>query len=93
MTRPIDALLRRLKGGRRSGGGYLAHCPAHADRHRSLSIGSNARGDALIHCFAGCSPASILAALGLSWRDLFKPDFGRHRRRCHRRVSQKGEPR
>lgn len=36
-------------------------------------------GRTLIHCFAGCEPGAILAALGLTLADLF-PDRGGHHR-------------
>lgn len=51
-------------------GRWKACCPAHADNSPSLSIReSNAR--ILLHCFSGCTPEEIVAALGLEMRDLF----------------------
>jgi hypothetical protein len=47
----------------------------------SLSIGETSEGAALLHCFAGCEAAAILAALGLELRDLYPPrleDPGHH---------------
>lgn len=47
-----------------------AQCPGHADRQASLSL--RAVGDrVLVHCFAGCRTAEVLAPLGLAPRDLF----------------------
>jgi hypothetical protein len=57
---------------RRSARGWLARCPAHDDRSPSLSIAEGDDGRILLHCFAGCSLESIVAALGLTMRDLFK---------------------
>jgi hypothetical protein len=60
-----------LLGARRVGGRWLAKCPAHPDQHPSLSI---AQGDkcVLIVCrSAGCAPRAIVAACGLSMKDLF----------------------
>lgn len=48
--------------GRRSGRGYVAPCPAHDDRSPSLSINER-EGRVLVHCFAGCSQADVIAAL------------------------------
>lgn len=46
-------------------------CLAHGDRHRSLSICVGKRRPVLFRCMSsGCTPASILAAMGLTWRDL-----------------------
>jgi DNA primase len=49
---------------RRVAGGYLACCPAHDDRHPSLSVGTGAEGRLLLHCFTGCPFAAVLTALG-----------------------------
>lgn len=56
---------------------FTARCPAHEDRSPSLSVAEGADGRALLHCHAGCETAAIVAALGLSWSDLF-PDGHRH---------------
>lgn len=55
----------------------LYPCPAHDDRTPSLSIRRTADGRVLLHCFAGCRTDDVLAALGLTWADLFQDD-GRH---------------
>lgn len=47
---------------RRPGPEGNTHCPAHDDRHPSLSIGV-ANGRVLVHCHAGCAQAAVLAAL------------------------------
>lgn len=70
-TRPIDVVLSRLQGVRKTGDGYTAHCPAHDDRQQSLSIGEGRNGEVLLHCFAGCRTEDIVAALGLAMSDLF----------------------
>jgi hypothetical protein len=59
----------------------LSHCPAHPDSSESLSV-RRARDRWLIHCFAGCQPAEILRAGGLTWSDLFDapPDARRRPR-------------
>ena len=46
--------IAKALGGRRAGGGWMAHCPAHEDRTPSLSIRDTAGGKVLVHCHAGC---------------------------------------
>ncbi len=65
-----ETIRSRLQGARRSGGGWVARCPAHTDRNPSLSIREES-GRILVHCFAGCSVEAICAALGIEIRDLF----------------------
>lgn len=50
----------------RSGAGYSDRCPAHDDRHNSLSIGIGNDGRLLLKCHAGCTFKEILDASGLS---------------------------
>lgn len=66
----LTTILPRLRGVRKTKQGYIALCPAHADRRPSLSLRETTDGRILIHCFAGCPTENILAALGLTWRDL-----------------------
>jgi putative DNA primase/helicase len=40
----------------------LVHCPAHSDDDPSLSLKED-EGKILVHCFAGCSPSAVMAAL------------------------------
>src|SRR5262245_42397802 len=65
-----EELAQRLNA-RRSGEGWKAKCPAHDDRTPSLSINEGTGGRVLLNCFAGCQPEDIVAALGLTMRDLF----------------------
>lgn len=80
-----DELLARLEGVRRSGGGWMARCSAHDDRHPSLSIRAGDRG-LLLRCFAGCSLEDITAALGLAVKDLF---YAQHANPAAIRESQR----
>lgn len=48
--------------GRRVGAGWVARCPAHDDRHPSLSI-DRAEGKVLVRCHAGCHQSSVIAML------------------------------
>ena len=54
---------------------YVACCPAHDDKHPSLSI-TDAKDKVLVHCFSGCSQTDVIDALrsqGL-WHAYSKPD-------------------
>jgi hypothetical protein len=68
----VEALLSRLDGVRRTGAGrWAAKCPSHDDRTPSLSIRELDDGRLLLHCFAGCAAADVLAAVGLDFDALF----------------------
>ena len=70
--------LARFQGVQKSGGGWVARCPAHEDKNASLSIGKGDDGRWLVHCHAGCSAEAVVTALGLKLRDLM-PDKPEHR--------------
>jgi len=67
----LDSVLSRLKNVRRTRSGWTACCPAHDDRHASLSISVGDDGRVLLHCHAGCDVRDVASALGLEMRDLF----------------------
>ena len=51
---------------------WVGRCPAHPDRHPSLSIGVGKRVPVVMMCMSnGCSTKDILNAMGLRWADLF----------------------
>ncbi len=50
-------------GGRWHGSSGVAQCPAHDDREPSLSVRDGDDGRLLTHCFSGCSPEAVWAAL------------------------------
>lgn len=66
----IQEILGRLEGVRSSGEGWMACCPAHADRNPSLSIRERG-GKILLHCFANCTTEAICAALNIRMGHLF----------------------
>ena len=69
---PLETLLSRLERVRGAGRcRYQARCPAHQDRHPSLSIREADDGRVLLFCFAGCATPDVVAALGLEMSDLF----------------------
>lgn len=80
-----DMILSRLEAVKPTGPGrWLARCPAHKDKHPSLSIRKAQDGKTLIHCFTGCSANDVVAAIGLTLSDLFpgdSTDYSNHRER------------
>lgn len=68
---PIDKLIERLEGVKRHGTGFRARCPACGGNSAKLSVSEAVTGSVLLHCFAGCGAADVLAALGLRLGDLF----------------------
>ena len=52
-------------------GHWIAHCPAHADKHPSLSIAEGRKHPVVWKCMsAGCTQDEVLRAMGLTWRDI-----------------------
>ena len=66
----IDALLHRLERVQRSGQGWRADCPTGHRTRGTLSLAQGDDGRVLLHCFAGCSTADVLGALGLTLGDI-----------------------
>lgn len=58
----VDEIARAL-GGKRSGRGWMARCPAHEDRTPSLAISEGNDAQPLVHCFGGCSQDRVISAL------------------------------
>src|SRR5215469_9310877 len=85
-------LLAQLKGVCRSGDGWTARCPAHPDRHNSLSV-RRRDGRWLLKCHAGCGWQEIINALGTDVSALFD-DEDRGRGECihadNRATAQQG---
>lgn len=67
----VNEFLSRLEGVTPDGkGGYMACCPAHDDHNPSMHVNEGADGRILVKCYAGCSTAEIVAAMGLKLKDL-----------------------
>lgn len=64
--RSVDCELKQQRPGQ-----YVARCPAHDDRHASLSLAEGDDETILLTCHAGCEPKDIVHAIGLEFRDLF----------------------
>jgi hypothetical protein len=67
----LQTLLARLQKVRKVTHGWTARCPAHRDKHPSLSIDLGEQGQILLKCFAGCSLEAIVQAVGMSMTELF----------------------
>ncbi|MEO2133349.1 MULTISPECIES: phage/plasmid primase, P4 family [unclassified Microbacterium] len=72
----LSDLLDRLGGVEETPDGYLATCPAHADSHASLRVTTGDKGNVLVACRAGCKTPDVMAALGMTMRDLARLGVG-----------------
>ncbi len=69
---PLELFLSRLPPGCKvTGNGHAVRCPAHEDKHPSLSVATGVDGRLLLHCHANCSYEQIMAAVGLTPADGF----------------------
>ena len=62
MTDYFYRIVRELSGKRLSDGSYNCLCPCHDDRNPSLNVALK-EDKILLHCFAGCNNADIIAVL------------------------------
>lgn len=68
----VERVLGLLENVKAAGEGkWMALCPVHDDRQRSLSLRVGDEGQMLMFCHAGCKVAAVVAALGLQMTDLF----------------------
>ena len=68
---------------------WLALCPAHSDRHSSLSISEGRKHPVVMTCRShGCKPEDILTALDLRWSDLF---YGKATPEIRTRIGYKAQ--
>lgn len=77
--RPVDRVLNHpaVKGISPlgdSGTEWMAHCPAHDDSNKSLSIAIGRDDKVLLNCFTGCSVPKIASSLGMKVSDFFPED-------------------
>lgn len=86
-TRPVDLLLSKLNAVTKTGQDrWRACCPAHPDRHPSLSIAIGKSGSPVIKCWSGCSAVDVLNALELDFSDLYPSRSAKHGERGARRY-------
>lgn len=72
----LQEILNRLEGVNGHSGTYTARCPAHKDKHQSLSVSQGKDGRILMHCHTGCSIEAIVGAMGMQKKDLFAESSG-----------------
>jgi hypothetical protein len=70
---PMALVTAMLGPGRLVNGQLLFRCPAHEDRHPSLSIRELRDGTLLVFCHAGCLTEDVLDCIGLTMADLYPP--------------------
>lgn len=91
---PVELVLQRLEGVRRSGNGWRALCPACGGRSHKLTIAEGDDGRALLHCFACNDTPAVLAAIGLRLADVMPfrawPESPEEKRRARRAIREAG---
>lgn len=66
-----DEFAALLNAKRLRRGHWVARCPAHPDKHPSLSIAEGRKHPVVFRCMsAGCTQDEVLRAMGLTWKDL-----------------------
>jgi hypothetical protein len=60
-----EEFVRRFPKRTKYRGGWMVCCPAHDDRHPSLSISEGRGGRILFHCHAGCTHEKVRTKLNL----------------------------
>lgn len=66
----LEDVLSKLEGVQKCGSGFVALCPGHDDRQKSLSV-SVSGNKILMHCHAGCRTEDLISKIGLSIKDLY----------------------
>jgi hypothetical protein len=69
----IDEFAGKLEGVKKQGRGFVARCPAHADKRASLGFTEGDDGRVLCFCYAGCTFDQIVGSMGLQQSDLMPP--------------------
>ncbi len=83
MNRNLSNILDRLKGvAKTRPNQWTALCPAHDDKKPSLSITAGDDERVLLYCFAGCSAAKVVKAIGMGMKDLFLRNGGGKDQEC-----------
>lgn len=92
---PLERVLERLEGVKRSGNGWVALCPAHDDQRASLSVAEGDNGEVLLFCHVGCKFRDIMQALGMREQDGFGDnklhDIERRVKRLERKQAEHDE--
>lgn len=90
-----DILLSRLEKVSSCGENkWKACCPAHDDKHPSLTIAELSDGRVMIKCWTGCGAADVMAAVQLNMSDLFPKALGEFRSfmRMEKEIQSRKQP-
>lgn len=71
---PIELVLSKLPDAKQTHAGqadWMATCPAHDDKKRSLHVSVGRENTVLLKCHAGCDTGKVASAMGLTLADLF----------------------
>jgi hypothetical protein len=63
MSPSAEEIARALRG-RRCSKGWICRCPAHDDRHPSLSVAETRDGKTLVKCWSGCRQDDVIDGAG-----------------------------
>lgn len=66
----LEYLSSKVEGYKTAGSWHVGRCPSHDDQAPSLIWIIKADGNLHLNCEAGCDQNNVLAALGLTWKDL-----------------------
>jgi hypothetical protein len=76
--RPLDRVLERARGARKTEDGWLVSCPlpshgkGNGDKNPSVSVAEGSDATALVKCMAGCDTEAVVFGWGLGMKDLFE---------------------
>lgn len=69
----LDELLGRYPEAKKDKDGWRIKCPGHDGTTKNSLRLVETGGKILLHCFSGCTPETVLQAMGLSFADLTPP--------------------
>src|SRR5690554_2296385 len=90
-TGRLEQFVSQLQSVKQTPSGYEARCPAHDDKHASLSVGLGKDGRILVHCHAGCSVVQVCQAMQVPMSSLFPRSGASKIERTYDYVSAEGE--
>ena len=75
----FEDFISRFQTKRKTQAGFMLTCPSHDDSPKTPSLHAcPARdGGVLLRCFAGCGTPQVVAALGLTMKDLFATELAK----------------
>lgn len=75
----VDSLLSRLERVKKTGPTrWRACCPAHGSKNQTLAIDEKPDGRLMVRCHAECATEDVLAAVGLTFSELYPERLPEH---------------